>query len=998
MFERRHCCSRARWPMAARPDSAGATQSLIEASQSDAAAATSDYTDVERDAFPIAAPITTNWEPLDGSAQAALAQAQRAAPKSSEERLLIAAVAGTASTVPPPAAGAPAERPKESSSQGVELPQLAAVDAWRPSSSGSVTAEDRLPGSPAQRVPTPTTLRKTGMRSDGERTSSPHGTPPAWVSMGERGQWREEKMEQDRAEQDRLMKSLWARDFPEEPPQPLAEGHRLKMTGHSLGGTLPAPQQSAAARGEGSDPVAAALAMPTSPKPATAAGVTVAFAQPLLASGTAKQVVPRPVSPPNRAELSEAATHDSAHAVDAHAPEPFSPIAHGQQPPDARPQTAPDVSSNEALRMAELSSAAVRSVTSASRPVTATDRGYGSSSGGGGGNNTAAAAAAAAAAAIAGRDTARLSAAVTAALMQGHTAPPDPSGLDPMAGFQLLPTNTKPADIWVNEAGDVGTDRSAGAGAGTGAEGTDDGAEIIGLIERIGDGRMDKREESRRNREKAEWQERAARFAKMIRATTAEVDVATRRLQHMGGAEAGLVGEAGQAGKARSAEAQSLHKGRQAIAAAVSRVRQQIRQPQPRHHRAGRSGSGGSSGSVTAKQDELATLRNDIAAAEAALVEHKNDQRRGYEMLRQNEASLTRELKLFAETLDGWEKESMHTAHMHNKENEDSTAQKTSATTRPYGGKNRTQGASPRLTGDGQEDFSSTPEVETFETFLAESGGPSGGWDAADHSTFLSVWSRYVKTAEAAATGTNPSQSSHWARSTRFLASACAALPALAEEVVSEHARWYLDYIRLLDAKRNAIATWRERKRLTTERRRIKLEEQAAREEAGAGPKLAIAGNDPEVRKVNAKKLEEWRARKVAAKKKEIEERQAAEDRARAKRQMEERREKARRAEIMQRREERLAEKERQSELLAVAAAESNGGQPLSSSSRRPSTASSIAQLQARDRDFVMRKKEARIAKQQSLENARRLSSGARPVRARARARARARDCDRVGC
>jgi hypothetical protein len=195
----------------------------------------------------------------------------------------------------------------------------------------------------------------------------------------------------------------------------------------------------------------------------------------------------------------------------------------------------------------------------------------------------------------------------------------------------------------------------------------------------------------------------------------------------------------------------------------------------------------------------------------------------------------------------------------------------------------------------------------------------------------------------------------------------------MSEDAISEHARWYLEYTQLLEAKRSAIAAWRERKRLATERRRIKLEEQAARDDASAGPKLAV-GNDAETRKANAKKLEEWRNRRNAAKKEEAEERQAAEDRARAKRQMEERREKARRAEIMRRRNERLAEKERQAELLAAAHVEH-------SSSSRPSSASTIEQLQARDREFALRKKQARIAKQQNLEHARRLSSGVRLVR-----------------
>ena len=807
-------------------------------------------------------------------------------------------------------------------------------------------------GSP-HRVTTPTLLRKTGVRSDGERTSSPHGTPPAWVSMGERGQWREDMMEKGRIEQDRLMRSLWARDFPEDPPEPLAEGCRLKLTGHGL--SLPqAPSESVV---DDKSAAIASLAASASPKRPAGAGVTgpfaqplleQAFAQPLLAAGTPKQVVPRPVSAPNPAGLREAfsAADTSASGVDAPTshPEPFSPADGGNVGSVSnavRPQTADGgISHTQLSAVGSAASASCRAVSAGSRDnLNSSHR---------------------AASAAVRHGTARVSAAVAAALMQGETAPPDPRGLDPMAGLQLLPTHTKPADIWLNE--DNSTARHA-----AGKALVDDEREIIGLVERIGEGSVDKREKFRRNKEIVEWQERAERFAKTVRTITAEVEVAMRRLQHMGEAEAGLVGEAGRTGKVRSEEVSSLRNGREAIAAAVSRVRSHISQPQQlRGHNTGRSPSGGR---LAATNDDLATLRNDISVAEAALVEYKNDQRRGYEMLRQSEASLTRELKLFAETLDGWEKESFH-----NKENEQQAVQTSSG--RMHGKKSSR--ASPRLTGSAKPGFTTdtqgrlpdfaSAEVEAFESFIEEFG-LTGGWDSTDHSAFLRVWSRYVKTAEAA----SAMQFEHWAHSTRFIASTCAALPMMSEDTVSEHARWYLEYTRLLDAKRSAIAAWRERKRLATERRRIKLEEQVARDDAGAGPKLAV-GNDPETRQANAKKLEEWRARKNAAKKKELEERQAAEDRANAKRQMEERRQKAERAEIMRRRNERLAEKERQSELLAATHDER-------SVSSRPSSASTIGQLQARDREFVLRKKQARLAKQQSLENARRLSSGARPVR-----------------
>jgi hypothetical protein len=795
-------------------------------------------------------------------------------------------------------------------------------------------------GSP-HRVPTPIMLRKTGVRADGERTSSPHGTPPAWVSMGERGQWREDTMEKGRAEQDRLMQSLWARDFPEDPPEPLADGRRLTLMGRGLN---PAPLQQESVVDD-TDAAVAALAASTPPKQPAAAGVTVTFAQPLLAAGTPKQVVPRPASAPNPVEQSEAAVDTSAHGLDATLEsEPFSPTdggVLGGESYAARPQTADGGTSHLQL-------SAVRSAASASsRTAAAASRDYGNSHH----------------AAGVGTGTGRVSAAVAAALMQGETAPPDPSGLDPMVGLQLLPTNTKAADIWMNED-DSSSSSAPQKPLALGL--ADDEGEIIGLVERIGEGRVDKREKFRRNKEIVDWQERAERFAKTVRATTAEVEVAMRRLQHMGGAEAGLVGEAAQTGKARSEEVKSLRNGREAIAAAVSRVRSHISQPQQWGRKTGRSRNP-SGRDPAARTDELATLKNDISVAEAVLVEYKNDQRRGYEMLRQSEASLSRELKLFADTLDGWETESIC-----NKENEQADMQTSSG--RLHGKKGRARSrlidsANPGSNDDkqGRPPDCATAEVEAFESFVDEFG-PTGGWDSTDHSAFLRVWSRYVKTAEAASSV----QIEHWAHSTRFFASACAALPVMSEDAISEHARWYLEYTQLLEVKRSAIAAWRERKRLTTERRRIKLEEQAARDDAGAGPKLAV-GNDPETRKANAKKLEEWRIRKNAAKKKEIEERQAADDRARAKRQMEERREKARRAQIMRRRNERLAEKERQVEMLAAAHIEH-------SVSSRPSSASTIGQLQARDREFVLRKKQARIAKQQSLENARRLSSGARPV------------------
>jgi hypothetical protein len=56
------------------------------------------------------------------------------------------------------------------------------------------------------------------------------------------------------------------------------------------------------------------------------------------------------------------------------------------------------------------------------------------------------------------------------------------------------------------------------------------------------------------------------------------------------------------------------------------------------------------------------------------------------------------------------------------------------------------------------------PGVAAFDDFALQTGGATGGWDAADHAAFLSVWSRYLRRAEV------QSMSESWAHDGRFLA------------------------------------------------------------------------------------------------------------------------------------------------------------------------------------------------------------------------------------
>ena len=300
-------------------------------------------------------------------------------------------------------------------------------------------------------------------------TEAPPGTPPAWVSMGERNEWREGRIEADRQEQERLMSSLWARDFPNEPEEPLADGRRLRMSGQGIG--PPPGAEAPAGAGAGAAPPPAGA--PSSPD------VSVEFGQPMLAAGTAKAVVPRPGTP----EATAAAAEGGAPQPVGEAFSPTEPgLSHGGVFPSERPRTAPEMASVAGPPQSRATSAAT---TTAMRPLTAE-----------GGRSD--------------RQTGELPTAVTAALMLRETAPPDPTGMDPMSGFRLLPTATKPAEVWDDGAPEVGDDGN-----------------VTGLVERIGEGRVDVREQTRRNRERSEWEERAERLGKAVRLTTTEVDAAS---------------------------------------------------------------------------------------------------------------------------------------------------------------------------------------------------------------------------------------------------------------------------------------------------------------------------------------------------------------------------------------------------------------------------------------------------------------------------------------
>ena len=86
------------------------------------------------------------------------------------------------------------------------------------------------------------------------------------------------------------------------------------------------------------------------------------------------------------------------------------------------------------------------------------------------------------------------------------------------------------------------------------------------------------------------------------------------------------------------------------------------------------------------------------------------------------------------------------------------------------------------------------PEVLAVERMLQEEGGTTGGWDERDHERFL----RY--------------RTQHRGRPDIYIAKTADDLVDHSPESVEQHERWYVRFQALLQAKRDAIRSWRSNK------------------------------------------------------------------------------------------------------------------------------------------------------------------------------------------
>ncbi|XP_068688046.1 coiled-coil domain-containing protein 112-like [Montipora capricornis] len=116
------------------------------------------------------------------------------------------------------------------------------------------------------------------------------------------------------------------------------------------------------------------------------------------------------------------------------------------------------------------------------------------------------------------------------------------------------------------------------------------------------------------------------------------------------------------------------------------------------------------------------------------------------------------------------------------------------------------------------------PAVAAFERFLAQTGGHQGGWDDYDHQLFLNL------------------KSKHKAHD-KFMRAAGTGIPGRSADDVRQHDEWYSEYLILKDSKKKAIRDWKDEKQTekealkddddeieVEERRKKKREEQIQRE------------------------------------------------------------------------------------------------------------------------------------------------------------------------
>jgi len=179
-------------------------------------------------------------------------------------------------------------------------------------------------------------------------------------------------------------------------------------------------------------------------------------------------------------------------------------------------------------------------------------------------------------------------------------------------------------------------------------------------------------------------------------------------------------------------------------------------------------------------------------------------------------------------------------------------------------------------------------QIERIDNEIADLGGHNGGWDSRDQSTFLRIVSR-LKLSDA--------QLVHFAQQQDGVEGGCTSpgamveklgskvaleVPAMDDDMIDAHIRWYGRYLYLLTQKKNLVKEWKSTKRRQNS---VHLRAAQAEEQEQVDPNTVTRGkmskeDQRRSREAEAQRrqaVQEWRAAKQREKLREEEIRQATE-------------------------------------------------------------------------------------------------------------------------
>ncbi|RKO91554.1 hypothetical protein BDK51DRAFT_27899 [Blyttiomyces helicus] len=162
----------------------------------------------------------------------------------------------------------------------------------------------------------------------------------------------------------------------------------------------------------------------------------------------------------------------------------------------------------------------------------------------------------------------------------------------------------------------------------------------------------------------------------------------------------------------------------------------------------------------------IPVLKQLMESIETGIIVFKEDQRDRYEQLLQDEKRLSQEVATMDDRIGAWEKQ----------------------------GSVEPAVEIPRSGETAGRDRASSDGTLLAEDYLVKHGGHYGGWDDLTHNAFVKLRQKYG------------------ANDTRFMQACISNLPCVTLETASAHEKWFRGYRKLLEAKKAAIAKWKQEK------------------------------------------------------------------------------------------------------------------------------------------------------------------------------------------